>query len=151
MIIVRGREGLHFDKHLGLYCRVGIVQKHTQSLPVALCDITQCTIYQHHLPGTFSLLDPAALLSESFSVLRGTPCCHNTHHHMAKTPRPILSQISDQSWSMRDQNSTNSSSLGKFGKWKDLTQLFEVCNDVPIDIFIPRISTIDKQEKSKDL
>ena len=88
MIIVRGREGLHFDKHLGLYCRVGIVHKHTQSLQVALCDITQtqCTIYQHHLPGTFSLLDPAALLSESFSVLRGAPCCHNTHHHMATTP-----------------------------------------------------------------
>ena len=41
MIIVRGREGLHFDKHLGLYCRVGIVHKHTQSLQVALCDITQ--------------------------------------------------------------------------------------------------------------
>ena len=72
----------------------------------------QCTIYQHHLPGTFSLLDPAALLSESLSVLRGTPCCHNTHHHMA-TPLSLPSEISDQIWSMRDQTSSNSSSLGK--------------------------------------
>ena len=78
-----------------------------------------CTIYQLRLPGKFSPLDPGALLSESFSVLRGSSRAAIIPTTIWRLPSPSLpSQISDQIWSMRDQTSSNSSSLGKFLKSK---------------------------------
>ena len=73
-----------------------------------------CTIYQLRLPGKFSPLDPGALLSESFSVLRGSSRAAIIPTTIWRLLPPSLpSQISDQIWSMRDQTSSNSSSLGK--------------------------------------